>query len=90
MEFATPIGLRPADFPIGSPRSRAVARQLVEELERVARGNRPQLSVEFDDLGRAKEFARSVRDRDPMRPGPGSLAPEVWLIRGTERQKIPY
>lgn len=70
--IATTTGARPADFPIGSPRSRAAARNLAEAHGIRAMQDWP--SVTFDNLADAKAFARKLQSPDLANP------PKVRLI----------
>jgi hypothetical protein len=86
-ELATPTGLRPADFPIGSPHSRAAARKLAEERENLARQREPWrwVTVKMNNLEGAKELARLFRDS-----GPHSDDSAVRLIDEKTGRKIPF
>jgi hypothetical protein len=86
-ENATPTGPRPADFPIGSPHSRAAARKLAEDRVRLEREKEPWrwVTIKINDLKRAKALARLFR----VRGGPDELGP-VKLIDGETGAEIPY
>jgi hypothetical protein len=64
--LATVDSTRPADFPIGSPHSRAAARKLAEEREIASMQD--WITVTMGDLKRAKAFARKLRGADPADP----------------------
>jgi hypothetical protein len=66
VELATMNGLRPADFPIGSPRSRAAARNLAEE--RDVNAMQDWITVKMENLKGAKAFARKLQSADPANP----------------------
>jgi len=63
---ATLSGPRPADFPIGSPRSRAAARKLAEERDISAMQD--WIRVKMENLKSAKAFARELRSPDSANP----------------------
>jgi hypothetical protein len=85
IELATTAGLSPAEFPIGSPRSRAAARQLAEERDSLARASGKYITVKVSNLERAKTLARLFSSRG----GQGDLGP-VRLIDGETGREIPY
>jgi hypothetical protein len=66
VELATVSGTRPADFPIGSPHSRAAARKLAEERDISAMQDWTKVTME--DPKRARAFARKLRSSDPAIP----------------------
>jgi hypothetical protein len=65
-ELATTTGLGPADFPIGSPHSRAAARNLAEE--RAAGAMQDWITVRMEDPKSARTFARKLHSADPANP----------------------
>jgi hypothetical protein len=65
-ELATQSGLRPADFPIGSPHSRAAARNLAEE--RAVSAMQDGITVRMENLKGAKAFARKLQSADLVNP----------------------
>ena len=66
MEVATTTGLRPADFPIGSPQSRAAARSLIEQRDTDAMGE--WITVSVQDLKYARVFAEKLQSQDSTSP----------------------
>lgn len=67
-EVATAATPRPADFPIGSPRSRAAARKLAEEREAGATQDWITVTMGDGDLKRARVFAKKLRNSDTANP----------------------
>jgi hypothetical protein len=84
-ELATTTGPRPADFPIGSPRSRAAARKLAEERESLSRNSEDYITLTVANREHAKSLARLLRSRG----GQDELGP-VRLTDVETGREIPY